>query len=181
MALLHSGNSALVVIDVQERLFPHIDDCEQVLDRCLWLVRLAKRLGVPVLASEQNPQGLGPTVAPLATELPKEGLRHKMHFSCVADGCFEGAPGWSRHQIVLCGTEAHICVFQTAVDLMAAGRQVYVVAEAVGSRLPESKALALSRLRQHGAEIVNGEMVGFEWLRRAGDDKFREINRQFFR
>ncbi len=82
---------------------------------------------------------------------------------------------------MLCGTEAHICVFQTAVDLMAAGRQVYVVAEAVGSRLPESKALALSRLRQHGAEIVNGEMVGFEWLRRAGDDKFREINRQFFR
>ncbi|MEI7968632.1 MAG: hydrolase [Betaproteobacteria bacterium] len=181
MPLLHTGNSTLVVIDVQERLFPHIHDSAHVLDRCLWLTRLASRLGVPVLASEQYPEGLGPTVEPLRQEIPAGSVRRKVHFSCVADGCFDSLPAWSRRQIVLCGTEAHVCVFQTAVDLLAAGREVYVVAEAVGSRQAESRVVALARLRQHGAEIVNGEMVGFEWLRRAADDRFRDINRDFLR
>lgn len=181
VALLRLEDSLLLVVDVQERLHPHIASGGDVMARCLWLVKAARRLGVPVLASEQYPSGLGPTVAPLAAELPADGVRSKIHFSCVADGCFEGIEAWSRRQVVVCGTEAHVCVFQTAIDLLASGRQVCVVADAVGSRSPASVDTALARLRDHGAEIVNGEMVVFEWLRRAGTPLFREISRDFLR
>lgn len=181
MALLQLEDSLLLVVDVQERLHPHIARGADVMTRCLWLVKAAHRLGVPVLTSEQYPSGLGHTVAPLATELPADSVRAKIHFSCVADGCFEGMDAWSRQQVVLCGTEAHVCVFQTAIDLLASGRQVYVVSDAVGSRSPASVDIALARLRDHGAEIVNGEMVVFEWLRRAGTPLFREISRDFLR
>lgn len=180
-ALLDVAESTLLVVDVQSRLHPAIHDADRVLEHCLWLVRLAKRLDVPVLASEQYPEGLGRTVPALAAELPPEGLRSKIHFSCVADGCFTGLPAWSRRQMVVCGTEAHVCVMQTALDLRHAGHQVFVVAEAVASRDPESRRLALERMRSHGIEIVNREMVGFEWLRRAGDARFREILRDFLR
>ena len=173
--------STLLVVDVQARLFPAIHDAANVLDHCLWLVRLAKRMGVPVLASEQYPEGLGATVPSLIAELPAEGLRRKVHFSCVADGCFADLPAWSRRQIVVCGTEAHVCVMQTALDLRSLGHQVFVVAEAVSSRDPASRRLALDRMGAHGIEIVNREMVGFEWLRRAGDARFREILRDFLR
>lgn len=181
MALLDAARSVLLVVDVQERLHPAIHEADMVLARALWLVRLAKRLDVPVLASEQYPEGLGPTVAPLRTELPPDGIRSKRHFSCVADGCFEDHTAWARHQFVVCGTEAHVCVLQTALDLRQTGREVYVVEEAVSSRAPRSKALALERMRRHDIEIVNGEMVGFEWLRRAGDDRFRGILREFLK
>ncbi len=180
-ALLDVAESTLLVVDVQSRLHPAIHDADRVLEQCLWLVRLAKRLDVPVLASEQYPDGLGRTVPALAAELPPEGLRSKIHFSCFADGCFAGLPAWSRRQMVVCGTEAHVCVMQTALDLRHAGHQVFVVAEAVGSRDPESRRLALERMRSHGIEIVNREMVGFEWLRRAGDARFREVLRDFLR
>jgi len=179
--LLRLEDSLLLVVDVQERLHPHIASGANVMARCLWLAKAARRLGVPVLTSEQYPSGLGPTVPVLAAEVPAEGLRAKIHFSCVADGCFEGIEAWSRRQVVVCGTEAHVCVFQTAIDLLASGRQVYVVADAVGSRSPASAETALARLRDHGAEIVNGEMVVFEWLRRAGTPLFREISRDFLR
>jgi nicotinamidase-related amidase len=181
MPLLDASTSTLLVVDVQEKLHPAIHDGQAVADRCLWLVRMAKRLGVPVIASEQYPEGLGPTVEPLRSELPPEGLRRKLHFSCVADRCFEDHPAWQRPQMVVCGTEAHVCVLQTVLDLRETGRQVFVVTDAVSSRVPLSKQTALDRMRQHGIEVVTGEMVGFEWLRRAGDDRFRSIHREFLR
>ncbi|MFO1320181.1 MAG: hydrolase [Burkholderiales bacterium] len=181
MTLLRAEVSALLVIDVQARLLPHIHAGAATLEHCHWLVRVARRLDVPVLASEQYPEGLGPTVAPLVDDLPPENIRRKTHFSCVADGCFHDHPGFSRPQVVVCGTEAHVCVLQTALDLRQRGREVFVVAEAVSSRRPESKALALDRMRQHGVEIVDREMVAFEWLHRAGDDRFRAVSREFIR
>lgn len=181
MTLLRAEVSALLVIDVQERLLPAIHDGAATLDHCLWLVRLAKRLDVPVLTSEQYPEGLGRTVQPLLGELPLETLRRKTHFSCVADGCFHDLAAFSRPQVVVCGTEAHVCVLQTVLDLRQRGRDVFVVAEAVSSRRPDSKSLALERMRQHGAEIVDREMVAFEWLHRAADDRFRSVNREFIR
>lgn len=181
MPLLSTERSVLLVVDVQERLHPAIHESDRVLAECLWLVRLAHRLGVPVLASEQYPEGLGHTVPALAAELPPGVVRTKRHFSCVSDRCFEDLPAWSRPQFVVCGTEAHVCVFQSAVELRLAGREVYVVEEAVSSRVPRSKALALERMRAHGIEIVTREMVGFEWLHRAGDDRFRTVLREFLR
>ena len=178
--LLTANASTLLVIDVQERLLPHIHDGAAVLEHVSWLVRVAARLSVPVLATEQYPRGLGPTHTELAALLPSPPLQ-KLHFSCVAGGTLEGEPAFARRQLVLCGIEAHVCVLQTAVELRALGRGVFVVDEATGSRRPADKALALERLRAHGVEIVSREMVAFEWLHESGTLLFKDVSRDFLR
>lgn len=181
MMLMDAKKSSLLVIDVQEKLLPAIDDWQRVLDAVIWLTRLAKRMEVPIMASEQYPKGLGPTHADLAVDLPAGSMGTKSYFSCVPDGCLSALPGNERDQVVVCGVEAHVCVLQTVLDLLAADKQVFVVADAVGSRTAANKELALQRMRQNGAEIVSGEMVAFEWLRAAGTPLFREISRDFLR
>jgi nicotinamidase-related amidase len=179
--LIRADQSALLVIDLQARLLPHIHDWQRVLGHADWLVQVAQRLGVPVAATEQYPKGIGPTHPDLAARLPAGATAEKLHFSCVAGNCLPGLPGMDRPQVVVCGTEAHVCVLQTVLELAAAGKQVFVVAEAVGSRDPEHKALALERMRAHGIQIVCREMVAFEWLGQAGTDVFRDISKQFLK
>jgi nicotinamidase-related amidase len=179
--LLDAQRSALLIVDLQHRLLPAIHDGEHVLKHCLWLIRLAQRLQVPVVASEQYPKGLGPTVLAIRELLPPEAFVEKTHFSCVAEGCLRSVPAYTREQWVVAGTEAHVCVLQTVVDLQAAGKRVFAVADAIGSRDPANRELAIERMRQHGVQIVSREMVAFEWLARAGTDLFREINREFIR
>jgi nicotinamidase-related amidase len=179
--LLDAQRSALLIVDLQQRLLPAIRDGERVLKNCLWLIRLAQRLQVPVVASEQYPKGLGPSVLPIRELLPPEAFIGKTHFSCVAEGCLQPSPAYAREQWVVAGTEAHVCVLQTVIDLQAASKRVFVVADAIGSRDPANRELAIERMRQHGVEIVSREMVAFEWLARAGTDLFREINRELIR
>jgi len=187
--LIDATHSALLVIDVQERLLPAIDDGPACVEHILWLLRVAGRIGVPVLACEQYPQGLGPTHPAIRAELPVGAMAEKIHFSAVAAGCHGlGSNSNSNSgvspaptQYIVCGTEAHVCVMQTVLDLLAAGKQVFVVAEAVGSRRASDKALALTRMRDAGAVVVSREMVAFEWLRRADTALFREISRAFLR
>lgn len=181
MSLMRAEQSTLLIVDVQERLLPAIHDGERALESCQWLVRLAQKLSVPVLASEQYPKGLGKTVAPLAALLPEGSVREKVHFSCAAEHCFDDMSAFKRNQIVVAGTETHVCVLQTAIDLKAIGKQVFVVREAIGSRTPENRDLGLARMRDHGIEIVTREMVAFEWLHRAGTDIFKEVSREFIR
>ncbi|MEO8038077.1 MAG: hydrolase [Betaproteobacteria bacterium] len=180
-ALIGADTSTLLIVDVQAKLLPAIHEGPRVLANCMWLVQVARRIGVPVLASEQYPQGLGPTAPELAALLPAETTRTKVHFSCVADGCFDGIEAWQRPQLVVAGTEAHVCVLQTVLDLAATGRQVFVVGDSVGSRRTDDRDLALARCRQHGIDVVSREMVAFEWLHRAGTDLFREVSRTFIR
>jgi nicotinamidase-related amidase len=179
--LLRAEASALLIVDVQARLLPAIRDGEHVLHNCAWLVRIARELSVPVVMSEQYPHGLGPTVATLRDLVAPENIVEKVHFSCVAEGCLAPLPAYAREQFVVAGTETHVCVLHTCLDLLAERKQVFVVADAVGSRNPVDRDLALARLRQNGAQIVSREMVAFEWLRRAGTDLFRRINREFLR
>lgn len=179
--LIRADQSALLVIDLQERLLPHIDNWQRVLGHADWLVQVAQRLGVPVAATEQYPKGIGHTHAEIAARLPAGSVGEKIHFSCVAGNCLPGLPGMERPQVVVCGTEAHVCVLQTVLELAAAGKQVFVVAEAVGSRDPAHKALALERMRAHGITIVCREMVAFEWLAQAGTDQFRDISKNFLK
>lgn len=179
--LIKAGHSLLLLIDLQERLAPAIRDIDAVLRHNLWLVAVAQRLGVPVAVTVQYPAGLGPMVPELTARIPAADVVEKIHFSAVADGCLEALPGFSRRQVVLTGTEAHVCVLQTALGLLELGKEVFVVAEAVGSRRPEDRELALERLRQAGCRIVSREMVAFEWLHKAGSDVFREISREYLR
>ncbi|AGI25685.1 isochorismatase family hydrolase [Pseudomonas sp. ATCC 13867] len=179
--LLRAQTSTLLIIDIQERLFPAIHEAESVLEHSAWLLAVAQRLGVPALATEQYPKGLGPTLPALRDALPAEALLEKIAFSAVADPGLLQMPGGERRQFVVCGTEAHVCVLQTVLGLLADDREVFVVDEAVGSRHPRDKALALERMRQAGAMIVSREMVAFEWMERAGTEVFREISKQFIR
>lgn len=179
--LIDAKQSALLVVDVQGRLVPAISGWQALLDQVVWLIRVARRMQIPVLACEQYPQGLGPTHPAVAAELPADCIAGKLHFSAVAGGCHGLAAAGSYPQLIVCGMEAHVCVLQTVIELLEGGRKVFVVEEAVGSRRDADKALALARMRAAGADIVSREMVAFEWLRKADSELFREISRNFLR
>lgn len=177
MATLAAGASRLLVVDVQTRLLPAIDGWESLVTRVAALIEAADALGVPLLASEQYPQGLGPTVDPLATAIGDRRLA-KVSFSALREPAIAerlaDADG-AAATLVLCGIEAHVCVLQTALDLAAAGRRVALVGDATGSRRAADHALALARARAHGIEVVGTEMVLFEWLERADSAAFRAL------
>jgi nicotinamidase-related amidase len=181
MLRLSAGQSVFLIVDLQTRLLPAIEAGEEVVRQALWLAAVAARLGVPILATEQYPRGLGPSLPELDAWLTPQTRLEKTHFSALAEGQLLAAPGGERRQWVVAGTEAHVCVQQTVLDLLAAGRRVYVVEEAVGSRRPRDKTLALARMRAHGAEIVSREMVAFEWLERADTPVFRSVLAEFIR
>jgi nicotinamidase-related amidase len=179
--LINAERSSLLVVDVQDKLLHHVHGWQSLLQNVIWLVQVARKVGVPVMASEQYPKGLGHTTTELLRELPEGAVAEKLHFSCGASGCLNGLPGADRPQVVICGMESHVCVLQTAIDLKESGKDVFVVGDSVGSRNPSDKALALDRLRAHGIEIVSREMVAFEWLHQAGTPLFKEISLGFLR
>ena len=163
--------SALLVVDFQARLMPAIDGGAEAVANVRRLLAAAGLLDVPVTFTEQNPKGLGETVAELDAGAHGPVL-HKMTF----DACRAHPAGrlTQRPSVVVAGCEAHVCVLQTVLGLLDAGQRVYVVQDAVGARRAESKAAALRRMERHGAEIVTTEMVVFEWLATADHPRFRE-------
>jgi nicotinamidase-related amidase len=178
--LLTRDKSQLLIIDVQEKLIEAISGKDRVIDRCVRLVRAARMLGVPITLSEQYPQGLGPTADPIRDAFANAGLVvDKVEFSCLkSDPLRERLHELRRQgrpQVVIGGIEAHVCVTQTAIDLEEQGFEAFVVADAVGSRSKGSRKLALTRLLKAGADVVDSEMVLFEWLERAGTREFKEL------
>jgi nicotinamidase-related amidase len=174
--LLERGKSLLLLVDMQQRLVPAMADAGALVAHCGNLLRAAEELHVPVIASEQYPKGLGPTI-PELSELAPHRLE-KLEFSAYANPAIKDELVRSaRSQIVLAGIEAHVCVLQTGLELVAAGYQVFVAADAVASRRAESRAVALDRLSRAGATPVTVEMVLFEWLRSAAAPEFRSISK----
>lgn len=171
MPLLKASDSRLVVIDVQARLMPAIHEATPLLAHIGKLVAGAALVDVPVLLTEQNPAGLGPTVPELSGAGP---VVTKMSFDASAEPAFLDAVA-GEGELVLCGCEAHVCVAQTALGLAALGRRVVVVEDAIGSRVIQSKDAALRRMVHHRIEVVTTEMVLFEWLRSASHPRFREM------
>lgn len=151
-----------------------IDGAEEVIANAGRLLAAAEALEVPVVATEQNPKGLGPTVPELTRADGAHSVVEKMCFdACGATGLVGALP--AGHHVVLAGCEAHVCVLQTALGLLDRSRRVYVVADAIGSRRSENKEAALRRLDRAGAEIVTTEMVIFEWLGTAEDPNFKAV------
>jgi nicotinamidase-related amidase len=174
--LLNRHRSALVIIDVQERLFPHVYNRQNVLARMDLLLFAANLLQIPMLLTEQYPKGLGPTIEDVRKACPDIEPLVKMDFSCVpAPGFRERLSSLHRDQIVLAGIETHVCVAQTALDLASGGERVFVVADATASRRPLDARIALQRLDRSGLAITTAEAVVFEWLRRAGTEEFKAI------
>lgn len=178
---IKASESLLLVIDIQSRMLPAINQGLEVLNQAIWMVDVAQAIGIPVLATEQYPKGLGHTDANLLSRIPEQLILEKIHFSAVIGENLLNMPFSERRQWVIVGTEAHVCVQQTALDLLATGREVFIVDEAVGSRHPRDKALALQRLQQNGAEIVSREMVAFEWMEEANTPLFRDVLKRFIR
>ena len=179
--IIDRDRSLLLVVDVQTKMMPAIHDREQVVANLVWLVRAAQKLHVPVAATEQYAKGLGPLIPEVRALLPEGAVGAKTHFSGVAAECLVRLPGADRAQVVLAGVEAHVCLLQTALELLEDGKEVYVVADAVGSRRAFDRDTALARMRQEGARIVTREMVVFEWLGEADTPLFRAVSKEFFR
>jgi nicotinamidase-related amidase len=164
--------SALLIVDFQSKLMPAIDDGRAVAGNARRLIDAAELFRVPILVTEQNPCGLGGTVPELRSDTAR--LFRKMTFdACRMPGFLEALP--DRSDVIVSGCEAHVCVLQTVLGLLRAGRRVYAVRDAMGSRRAESKETAIRRMARNGAEIVTTEMVLFEWLETAEDPRLRMV------
>lgn len=175
MNAIDARASSLVLVDYQARLMPAIHGADDVVARALTLARGAALLDVPVLGTQQYPERLGPNAAALARLCVK--TVDKTHFDACEDGLLAAldAQGPARPQVVIAGCEAHVCMLQTALGLLRAGREVYVVDNASGARRPSDHAAAMRRLAQAGATIVSHEMVLFEWLHDCRHPRFGEV------
>jgi nicotinamidase-related amidase len=180
--LVQRERSCLLIVDMQERLLPAVAGAEPLLHQAGILIRAAKRLDLPILVSEQYPKGLGHTDPGLRALLGNEiEPLPKTHFSCADDPDIKArlqslARERGRDQAVVLGVEAHVCVLQTALGLPRLGLAPFVVGDAVASRKPESRQMALDRMARDGVEIVTTEMVLFEWLGKAGTAEFKELS-----
>lgn len=180
--LIDVNNSVLAVIDIQEKLVPGVHQSDVLINNTQWLIKLANVMGVPVVATEQYPQGVGHTVEALRELIEPDNVVGKTVFSCVdAPECKDLLPTAPEKQLILCGMETHVCIMQTALQLHAMGRKVFVVADAVSSRNHLDSELAIERMRQAGIAIVSKEMVGFEWVRGSGHPEFKTFSREFLR
>jgi nicotinamidase-related amidase len=173
--LMARSDSALLVVDVQEKLVRLLPGHPRLIWNIRRLLDGARILGVPVVATEQYPQGLGPTTSELAERLGQ--IPAKLTFSC--GGCpdlFRDLPKLGVFKILVVGIEAHVCVQQTALDLLANGFRVYVAVDAVGSRFDLDCQIALRRLDSAGATLTTTEAALFEWCDAAGTPEFKQIS-----
>lgn len=177
--LLKVGLSQLLIVDVQTRLIGVMPEADMAV--CLKqsgiLAQAAALLAVPIILTEQYPKGLGHTDPALMAHLTGVLPVEKTAFSCLAEAKVKRQLSRDRSQIVLAGMEAHICILQTAMDLMSMGKQVYVAEDAIISRQPANKANAIARMREAGCIISNTESIVFEWLGRAEGDAFKAISK----
>jgi nicotinamidase-related amidase len=172
---MRSGDTALLVIDMQERLLAVVPEAKRITWNCRRLIDGARTLGVRMVVTEQNPGKLGPTAAALARA--ETARLAKMAFSCGACGeAFAEFEALGIDRLLLCGIETHVCVQQTALDLLSAGYRVYVAADAVGTRNAIDHEMALRRMESSGVVITTTEAALFEWCERAGTDEFRAIS-----
>ncbi|MDP2357109.1 MAG: isochorismatase family protein [Beijerinckiaceae bacterium] len=178
--LMQCERAQALVIDIQEKLLPAMSEAQEALGNSVRLVQAAARLSLPVTVSQQYPRGIGATVEDLRRHLPNDCVTlDKMAFSCMRDDALrqriEQLAADGRDQVVVWGIETHVCVLQTALEVVAAGLRCFVVADATASRTPASKELALSRMQAGGVNVVTTEMAIFEWLAMAGTPDFKAL------
>ncbi|CAK0781883.1 Hydrolase [Gammaproteobacteria bacterium] len=175
--LLKQKDSALVIIDIQERLARVMKYRDAVIKNSKILIQAAHRLNVPILTTLQYPKGLGPLVSELESALIADTKIEKIHFNCCNEPTFmDRLRGLNKPQVVLVGMESHVCVLQTAISLVENGFGVQVVQDAVASRTKQHWKNGLSRMRHSGVEITTTESALFELLNQAGTPEFKELS-----
>jgi len=172
---LHAPTSLLCVVDIQERLLPAIPTGPQVVAMAGRLAEAAALLGVRSLLTEQYPKGLGPTPPDLAAKLPP--ALTKMAFSCCGSDAFTAALTADIESVLICGLETHVCIQQTALDLLGRGLTVFIAVDAVGSRHTLDHEIALRRLESSGALLTTTEAALFEWCRSAEHPQFQAVRK----
>lgn len=174
---LTAENSVLVVVDVQDKLLAKMPRAAELVESVGFLLDVANALGMPARATEQYPKGLGPTTAALARRLPA-GLPTKTAFSCCGvTGFLDELWLAGRHAVVLAGMEAHVCVAQTALDLLAAGMKVFLPVDVIDSRYAVDRDTAFRRLERAGGILTTAEAVAFEWVGDAAHPQFKAVSR----
>jgi nicotinamidase-related amidase len=172
---LASERSILIVVDVQDRLLAKIPQAELLIKNIAFLIDMAQLFDVPIRATEQYPQGLGPTNPVLACRLPQPPLA-KTAFSCCGAGTFlEELQMLRRPQVVVTGIETHVCISQTAFDLLRAGLHVYLPVDALGARSSLDHEMACRRLERAGGVLTTVEAIAFEWLKDATHPRFQQF------
>ena len=171
--------SQLLVVDVQERLAPHVQAHEALIARCEALVAAAATFRIPKLLTEHCPAQIGPVVPRLRERFAPDEIFVKTHFGAADHAEFAARLQHGRRQVVMAGIEAHVCVMQTALGLVARGFSVVLAADAVGSRAlrQDDRAHALQRLREAGCVLAGTETILFEWTRSGDDTAFRDTLR----
>lgn len=174
--LLHADRASLLVVDLQTRLLPHIDGCPAVISSTIYMIRAAKELGIPIVVTEQYPDGLGPTDPQILEVLPPETASvAKTCFSCFGDSTLVNHLNASRPRLILCGVEAHVCVMQTALEAQRFGWEPCVIVDAIASRKSADCQAALHRMEQAGITLASAEMAVYELLREAGTPQFKSL------
>ncbi|WP_021029211.1 isochorismatase family protein [Litchfieldella anticariensis] len=175
-------NSLMLIVDLQSRLLSVIDGGDQAVNEAAWLGALASDLDIPVWLTEQYPEGLGHSDPRLLEALPQARCWAKTHFGAHDEPTLARALAESeRHQVILCGAEAHICVMQTALGLLEAKYEVYWLVEATASRRREEAKLAMERVASAGVVAVSADMVAYEWLQRCDDASFKRAHQNFLK
>ena len=168
---------ALIVIDIQEKFQDVIHKMDMVIDGTSRLVKFCQELEIPVLVTEHYSKGLGTSVQPIQDLFTPHQAIEKIHFSCGGSEDFNQAlAATGRDQIILCGIETHVCIYQTACDLMRSGKQVAVAVDAVSSCSKANRKLGLKCLRLVGAQTMGVQMLMFEILREAGTPEFKKVS-----
>lgn len=174
---IHRKECTGLVIDIQERLFPHMLQKEDLLKNSLILLGGLQALNIPVLVTEQYPKGLGETIDPIKQALNVPGPIEKIAFSCCDEPAFSEILASSGYKtVIICGIEAHVCVLQTVIDLVGMEILPVVVSDCTDSRKRNDKVVALDRMRNEGAVITTTESILFELTREAGSVEFKTIS-----
>jgi nicotinamidase-related amidase len=172
------NETAAVVIDIQEKLLPHMHEGEIILENCMKLIGGLQLLSIPIIVTQQYSKGLGNTVPSIINKFTEFSYVEKISFSCYEEPEFaEKVLQSGKPNIIICGIEAHVCVLQTCIDLLAAGLYPIVVEDCVSSRKPNDKRIAIERMRQEGVLVTTMESILFELTRRAGNEIFKNISR----
>ena len=178
--LIDRNDSILLLIDIQEKLIKKIFDFKSVIDHSKKIVDIFSFLKLPIVYSEQYPNGLGKTINSIDDKLKKKkALKiEKTTFSCISNkNDTEIRKIFPKNQIIICGIETHICILQTSIDFYNKGYEVFVIDEAVGSRDERHKNLAFDRLIKNGISLINFEMLVFELIRDSKDKSFKELSK----
>ena len=174
--ILDRNKSALLIIDIQEKIYKVVRKHEKLIENVLKLIKGFKILDLPIYYTEQYPKGLGPTISKIKEELVGDAIQ-KLTFSCSgAENLFEELRNNNIEQVIVCGIESHVCVQQTVLDLLANGFQVNVPANAVSSRFKIDYKTAIKRINKNGAEITTAESVLFELLQICATPEFKQIS-----